>query len=269
MEFALHTVAGVVASGAVALFARRRGSLEPSGAWAALGVGTTIYVGGGPGWFMVLLAFFATSSALGRVGARRKARTKLEFSKGDTRDALQVLANGGVAMVAAAAFALTHEPALAAAFLGGLATANADTWATELGVLSRGEPLSVRTLRRVPRGTSGAVSLTGTAAATGGALLLGGVAAAFGEDFMLSTRTLLLSACVGGVTGAFADSWLGATLQAQHYCSRCESVTEGTVHHCGATTQAHSGIAWFGNDAVNLAATAVGAASAACLSSLL
>src|SRR5439155_21605655 len=158
-----RALAGAIASAAIAGCAWWRGSLSRSGAAAATAVGTCIFAGGGAAWFAALVTFFVTSTLLGRVGRARKAAAKREFSKGDTRDAWQVLANGGAAAAAALGALLVPSPYWSAAFLGALATANGDTWATELGVLSRGEPFVLRgfSLVRVPRGTSGAVSPRG------------------------------------------------------------------------------------------------------------
>ena len=71
-------------------------------------------------WFATLMAFFATSTLLGRVGAARKAVIKREFEKGDARDAWQVLANGGVATAAALGMWLLPDARWLYLFAGGL-----------------------------------------------------------------------------------------------------------------------------------------------------
>lgn len=261
-----------LASAAIAAFALRRRSLAPSGAAAALVVGTCIGVGGGAAWFAVLLAFFVTSTALGKVGKARKEAVKLEFSKGDTRDVFQVLANGGVAAGAAMGMLAAPSSMLAAAFLGAMATANGDTWATELGVLSRGEPFSLVRFRRVPRGTSGAVSGLGTLATIAGALTVGIVAAAGaaagGEWLRIHPVRLALIAVIAGTSGSLVDSLLGATVQAGYHCPTCQRDSESETHHCGTVAARVRGLAWFDNDLVNAVATLFGAAVAAALSSI-
>jgi uncharacterized protein (TIGR00297 family) len=262
MATATAVAIGAVVSAAVALGARARGSLSTSGACAAVGVGTAVFAGGGPGWFAVLATFFVTSTLLGRVGAATKAQVKREFEKGDTRDAWQVLANGGVAAAAALAMAWRPEARWAAAFVAALATANADTWATELGVLSRGEPWSLVRLGRVPRGTSGAVSPLGMAAAFSGALAVALVAAC---SIAPAGRTLLIGVGLGTL-GALVDSLLGATVQARFRCPTCAREAESERHHCGARCTPIGGLRWFGNDAVNAGATLAAAVVAALLS---
>ncbi|MEW5847774.1 MAG: DUF92 domain-containing protein [Myxococcota bacterium] len=254
---------GVVGSAVIALFAWRRGSLSGSGALAALAIGTSICVGAGVSGFGVLVTFFVTSTLLGKVGRARKEVTKLEFSKGDRRDGWQALANGGVAAVLALVMLATTDVRASAAFLGALATANGDTWATELGILSRRDPVSVLTLKRVPRGTSGAVSGLGLLATLGGALLVGLVAAGTGLEVRMGAGVVVLTSALGGVVGAWSDSVLGATVQAAFHCETCRRETEGEVHHCGTRTRHVRGWRWFGNDAVNAVATLVGSGVAA------
>ena len=53
-----------------------------------------------------------------------------------------------------------------------MAAANSDTWASEIGSMSKGKPISVKTFKRAERGTSGAVSLLGTFAAVVGSFLI-------------------------------------------------------------------------------------------------
>ena len=89
------------------------------------------------------------------------------------RDLGQALANGGAAAVFAAAFGLAVTPHIRdlwqAAMLGALAAVTADTWATELGVLSRRPPVMITTGKPAVPGRSGAVSTGGTLAAAAGA----------------------------------------------------------------------------------------------------
>ncbi|NIQ60053.1 MAG: DUF92 domain-containing protein, partial [Gammaproteobacteria bacterium] len=113
----------------------------------------------GLGAAVILVLFFVSSSALSRLPDGAEARR--------VRDARQVLANGSVAAVAAAL--MGWSPVAAQAFLGAVAAAAADTWATEIGVRFGGEPRSILSLRRRSPGTSGAVSPLGLLAGAAGA----------------------------------------------------------------------------------------------------
>jgi uncharacterized protein (TIGR00297 family) len=180
--------------------------------------------------------------------------------KGGARDAVQVLANGGVFALGAVLAAVVGPPAgvrLSAAALGALAASTADTWATEIGTLIGGIPRALLTLRRAPPGTSGAVSLAGTLAMLAGALFVALVARA------LSLTSAVGLVTVAGAAGAMADSLLGATLQERRWCDACALATERRVHDCGAETRLVGGLVWMDNDAVNLIATLVGAVVAA------
>lgn len=256
-----RVVLGFVLATSIAALAYRRRALSSSGALAAAAVGAVIFVGGGPWWFGALGVFFVTSTLLGRVGAAFKERTKREFSKGDTRDAWQVLANGGVAAIAALLMLLAPDARWLYAFVGALATANGDTWATELGILSPGEPRSIVTLRRVPRGSSGAVSALGLAATVAGAFVVGlAAASASGRPLRV-----VFIAVVAGTVGSLVDSLAGATVQECFWCRGCARECESPRHHCGADAERRRGVIGFGNDLVNFTATLAGAVVAAAL----
>ncbi len=139
-------------AGAVSIAAWRQRALTADGAVAATVAGTLALARGGWPAAAALVAFFVTSSALSRFKEGAKARRgALAQAKGGTRDAWQVLANGGIA---AAWLALTGRRG-DAGFLGAVAAAGADTWATELGLLAPRPPRLLTTLRPVPPGTSG------------------------------------------------------------------------------------------------------------------
>jgi uncharacterized protein (TIGR00297 family) len=181
-------------------------------------------------------------------------------AKGGARDAVQVLANGGVFGLAALGSLVAPSPAWAAAGAGALAAAASDTWATELGTLVGGAPRSLRGWRPVPVGTSGAVTAAGTLASVAGALCLGAAAGLLGWP-----RRVAVAAAVGGLAGSAVDSMLGAALQARRRCAVCGEMTERAIHSCGGATVAAGGVAWLDNDRVNLVSTLVGAAVGAAL----
>jgi len=157
-----------------------------------------------------MLAFFVSSSLV---------------SNKTTRNHRQVLANGGVAALAALAGSWI-------AFAGALAAATADTWASEIGRHSRTPPRLITNGTPVPAGTDGGMTLLGTAAGIAGAGLIAAL------SYVLGQRDAPAIA-VAGVVGMLVDSMLGATVQGK--------------------------VRWMDNDAVNLAATLTGAAFAGLL----
>ena len=96
-----RAAAGALVAAAIAAAAWRAGSLSRSGAAAAFFVGT-IAIAAGWTWGALLIAYFASSSLLSRAGASLKAqRSGSVVEKAGARDATQVLANGGVFVLAA------------------------------------------------------------------------------------------------------------------------------------------------------------------------
>jgi uncharacterized membrane protein len=143
-----------------------------------------------------------------------------------------------------------------------MAAVNADTWATELGVLSQRPPRLITTRQRVEVGTSGGVTWLGIAASLGGALfigLLGGLGWLVLRQGGAAAGALLFAATLGGMSGSLCDSVLGATVQAIYWCDVCQKETERQVHRCSTQTRLLRGWHWLGNDLVNFIASVVGA----------
>ena len=259
---------GLGASLLVGLAARRQGWLTASGALGGVLIGTLVFGGGGVAWAGSLMVFFVLSNLLSRRRRRQKADLAAAPAKGARRDLGQVLANGGLGALLAAAAILWPAPALFIAFLGAMAAVTADTWSTEVGLLARRPPRLVTTGRRVPPGTNGGVTLPGTLAGAAGGLTIGLTAlalAGIGADLGEVTAPpdarawLPLLGLVAGVGGGLCDSLLGATVQAVRRCPACDVETEHAVHRCGTPTLPVRGLAWLDNDRVNVAASLAGA----------
>jgi len=272
----MNFLTGFVLSGAMAMFIERKDVLTFGGMLTAIALGTIVYGLGGPLWMGVLFAFFISSSALTSLFEREKEKVNREqFEKGGPRDPWQVIANGGLSSGLAAAYFIYPQPVMLAAFLGVLATVNADTWATEIGVLSRRVPRLVTTLKPVEKGRSGGVTFLGSLASLAGALFIGGCAVVLASVFdpgllyAIGWQKVVLIAGLAGFLGSVVDSLLGATLQAQYYCGSCKKPTEQRVHHCGTRTVLKTGFRIVDNDTVNLLASIVGGIFAALLFPLL
>ncbi len=194
--------------------------LTRRGAAAALAVGGATLWGFGWRGLILLLAFFVSSSLL------TAAAKGGEKGGGEgRRNARQVIANGGIAALAALAGNWAW-------FAGALAAANADTWATEIGSHSPTPPRLITNWTTVPAGTDGGMTLLGTAGGMAGAAVVGALSYLFGQDAAMA----LIGA---GTAGMIMDSLLGAIGQPK--------------------------VRWIDNDVVNLAATLTGAGCAGLL----
>ena len=254
-------------SSAVSALGYRRGALSPSGAAGGLIVGTLTFGLGGWVWGTLLGIFFVSSSLLSHFKEEEKRVAAEKFEKGHRRDLGQALANGGLGALAALLSAVIPSPIWFPFFVGVMATVTADTWATELGTLSRRPPRLLTTGRVVAVGTSGGVSPLGTFVSLVGGLLIG-LAAGLLERRQRPLVTALAGAA-GGLVGSLFDSLLGATVQQIYYCDYCHKDTERKLHKCGHTTRPLRGWSWLNNDVVNLFASCVGGLVAILLYTLL
>jgi uncharacterized protein (TIGR00297 family) len=227
--------------------------LTAGGACAQFILGALLFGLGGLQWTIPILVFFLLASGISRIGGARKLDASRFSSKGGKRDAMQVIANGGVSGILVIAWAFDHSEPLYGAYLAAVAAASADTWGTELGVLSRRRPVLITTLKPVSPGASGGISFAGTCAALAGALI---VSMSGGPWLGKENLWMALFAVVFcGMTGTILDSLLGATLQGQFLCTRCGVFTENPRHCAGEAGLASRGLSWIDNDAVNLLST--------------
>ena len=250
---------GTILALIVAISAYKARSLDKSGAIAATLEGILIFGLGGLEWAILLLAFFISSSALSKMFKTRKKDLTEKFEKGSRRDALQVLGNGGLAAIFAALHFFFPDALWTwLGFAAALAAVNADTWATELGVLNPSQPRMITNPKqRVEKGTSGGISLVGTLASFAGAAFIGILAGIFAPSG--DALPIAASVTLAGLLGALFDSLLGATVQAIYYCPVCEKETERHPEHlCGAETHYFRGWQWLTNDLVNFACSGFG-----------
>lgn len=267
----------------------RAQALSGSGAAAALLVGAAVFGLGGPVWGLLLVFFFISSSALSTWREADKRDAAGRSSKGSRRDAGQVLANGGLGAVLALLQAAGRagwlpwlaEVDLLPAFAGLMAAVTADTWATELGLLSPLPPRLITTGQEVAPGTSGGVTALGLTAAAAGGLAIGLVAVVGSiASQLVALRSLDLALVdalplarlafvspLAGLASAAADSYLGATVQAVYKDPR-GGQTERSGGAAGRHVLLH-GWRWMNNDRVNLLAGLLGALLALGLDRLL
>lgn len=164
-----------------------------------------------------LLALLLLTLGATRFGRARKR--ELGVSEGPRgRNAAQVAANLGPAIIAAAVLAISRflvlpvdfgETPMRIALAAALAEAAADTLSSEIGEVLGGEPRLITTLRRVPAGTDGAVSLDGTIAG----LAAAGIVATVASITFGLTAPQGLAVALAAVAGLFIDTLLGALIE--------------------------------------------------------
>jgi uncharacterized protein (TIGR00297 family) len=198
----------------------------------------------------ILALFFLSSSFWSMYKKEQKVAVEEKLEKNERRDFTQVMANGGVALLAAILFAISESGLFLGMFIASIAAANSDTWASELGVLSKSRPRIIWTWKKTDPGTSGAVSLLGLFAAFTGA---GSIAVAATVLFSLDMIYAFLFTLIGFL-GSLIDTVLGAKVQSNFKCKVCGLETEKKIH-CENKTDMLKGFSWMSNDTVNFIAS--------------
>jgi uncharacterized protein (TIGR00297 family) len=204
-------VAAVIVGFTFGYFAFRARTADLSGLFSAALVGIILLVFAapqGPQWFLIMLAFFILGSAATKYKFEYKKRIGVEQGKGGARGYRNVFANGIVAAAAAVLFGVFQQPLFVVMYVGCVATAAADTLASEIGVTG-GIPRLITTFRQVPIGTNGGITVTGEIVA-----LLGGfVVSVVAMLLNVITPQMMVICTLTGFVGTNIDSVIGATLE--------------------------------------------------------
>jgi len=201
-------VVAVIFAFAFAYFAFRSKTANLSGLISIALVGIILLVFATPLWLLVMIAFFVLGSAATKYKFEYKKRIGVEQGQSGARGYKNVFANGIAATAAAVLFGVFQEPVYIVMYVGCVATAAADTLASEIGVTG-GVPRLITTLKQVPIGTNGGVTMVGQSVAFFGGLVISLVA------FLLGMITLpMVAVCtLAGFVGTNIDSFIGATLE--------------------------------------------------------
>lgn len=221
-------------------------SLSISGAIAAFLTGLTVYSGFGINGLILLGVFFASSSLWSKYKSSAKKELDEKLAKGARRDWRQVAANGGTAAIFSIFNDFHYDVIWVIGFTVSMASSNSDTWASEIGSVSKRKPIYIRTFKRVDRGTSGAISLLGTAASLFGSLLIALVSVIL---FNLNAAHLFII-FLFGFMGNVIDTLFGAYYQQAYICKICGIETE-KKSHCQESTMRIKGLSFVDNDMVN------------------
>jgi uncharacterized protein (TIGR00297 family) len=247
----LYALIIIVINTGLAVIYQRRRSLTVSGAVTASLVGRIIFFMLGVGGWACLLLFFVTSTLLGKFRRHSLVSVATINQKGNCRDWIQVFANGGPASLCAVGFGLTGDPMFLILYGAALAEANSDTWASEIGILSKTKPVLITTFEAVPPGLSGGITVLGTSASLVGAFAIAGPWFLVFRGYLNDAYFGLGIVGVAGFAGALIDSLLGATVQSHFWDTERNQLTEHEVRN-GNRYELARGIRGINNDVVNL-----------------
>jgi len=238
---------GIILSTIISLISLKFKLLTISGTITTFILALLIYTFGTWQWTLPIVTFFVLSSLLSKFRKKRNKEVEVYFEKSEQRDYLQVLANGGAACLLVIFYYFFEYELLYLFYVSIVASACADTWATEAGTLMKTRTIDILTLKKINQGVSGGVSLPGTMASIAGAVVIAAVSS-FWFD-----KTNFLIVTFAGFAGSIADSFYGSLFQAQYECRVCKKVTE-KKNHCNEDAVLIKGKRWLNNDTVNFGA---------------
>ncbi|MCB0282005.1 MAG: DUF92 domain-containing protein [Calditrichaeota bacterium] len=244
----MQTIYSLFFAAIIAITSTKLGFLKTDGALAVSMLSIIIYGLGGWKWTFPILTFFILSSILSYTGKNLKQSFNLMFEKTSRRDAKQVLANGGAAVFWIFIYFIFPIEYIYWAYIVSIAAATADTWATELGVFNKSNPIMITTFKPVEKGESGAISLIGTLSALAGSIVIILSSLLFSDSIGFQTFILLV---LFGFSGSLFDSLIGAKFQAQYINNLSNKTTEKPLDSKGRENQLLRGYIWINNDAVN------------------
>ena len=203
--------------------------------------------GGWSGIVIVLAAYFTIFAVDMIVGDRSEKVTGGINQRTGARGIVQVIANALAATLAAVLSFFLKKPELMVVYTSALTECLADSLASDVGVLSKKDPVDICRMKRIKRGLSGGVSLLGTLSAFAGCVFMFLISWIF---FGISVK-LAVAVIVIPMIGIAIDSILGSLVQAKYECTVCGKATEKKVH-CNAETRHVGGLKLINNDAVNI-----------------
>jgi uncharacterized protein (TIGR00297 family) len=242
---------------AIGIISYKKNAVSPSGLFVILAV-SFLFIWLGISSFLFILFYMFASSSLLTLFKRDKRALELIVAKTGPRDYKQALANLGTAMACGIGYKYISDDIFIAAFTGSVCCANADSWASEIGSLSKAAPVMITNFKAVEKGISGGVTLLGLAGGIAGSLFIS--LASVITFYISGPVTENLSAVFGisfitGILGCLLDSYIGAFSQALYKNKDHGLFTENPA----GNTVLLKGSRWIDNDVVNFLTTLSGA----------
>jgi uncharacterized protein (TIGR00297 family) len=243
---------------AVGLLSYKKKSVSISGLIALLFISSVFIWLNQISLLLILFYMFASSSFLTHFGKSQKSALYIVEAKSGPRDYVQAIANLGIATVLICIYQYNTHPAILTAIMGSVAAANADSWSSEIGGLSKGKVYLITTLRTVQKGISGGVTLVGTIGGIAGSLFISAAAIAtlsWMSSYIANWSLLFIASFLAGVFGFILDSYLGAIFQSLYINKTNQRFTEKAERN----SELVKGLVWMNNDLVNFFTTMAGA----------
>jgi len=191
----------------------QRAPLLTPGGWVHAGALGTILWGclGWRGWVAVV-AYLVLGSLVTRLGLREKQERGLAEARGGRRGPENVWGSAATGACLSLLIGAGVEPRslLLVGFSASFAAKLADTFGSEIGKRWGRRPVLITTLRSVPPGTEGAISLAGTLASAAGSVLMTLV---MWQLQLLPSISVSLVVMLIGLLATLAESLLGALAQ--------------------------------------------------------
>ncbi|MEM2918933.1 MAG: DUF92 domain-containing protein [Candidatus Altiarchaeota archaeon] len=156
-------------------------------------------------YLLLMISFFI----LGNLATiyKQKIKESEGVSEG-VRTFKNVFGNGAAATIFSIFYYITKAQIFQIAFIGAMATATSDTFATEIGQAHEKNPKLITNLKKVKVGTPGAISLQGIFAAIIGSFLISLISFIFSNE-----KSFLMYGTLSGIIGCMIDSLIGATIE--------------------------------------------------------
>jgi uncharacterized protein (TIGR00297 family) len=176
-------------------------------------LGITIW--GCLGWqgYIVILSYLIVGSGVTRIGKDIKEAKGIAEKRDGARGPENLWGSAATGAICAIGQAIAPNPLWLLAYTASLSTKLADTNASEIGKAYGKTTYLITTLKPVPAGTEGAVSLEGTIAGIIGSLLISAIGLVVG---VLTNPWDLLYCAIAAFIATNIESLIGATLQEKY-----------------------------------------------------
>ncbi|KAJ1285228.1 hypothetical protein BS78_03G263800 [Paspalum vaginatum] len=220
--------------------------LSASGFAAAYLLGTLTWRAFGPPGFLLVVAYFIVGTAVTKLRIKQKEALGVAEKRGGRRGPGSVIGSSAAGCICAL-LSIYHGGGTAFSelwtlgFVASFCTKLSDTVSSEIGKAFGRTTYLVTTLKVVPRGTEGAISIEGTLAGILASVFLASIGYLLGQVNVSQIVVCILASQIAN----YGESYIGATLQDKE------------------------GFEWLNNDVVNVLNISIGAILAVLMQQLL